>query len=87
MMAEQFGEIPYKNAAENENVFFQDANKLIEEGKYTVEWTFNYTPNVDDWRATLVAAMNKYDNGGKWDDVQKAFVDGWATQYKAANAD
>ncbi len=87
MMAEQFGEIPYKNAAENENVFFQDANKLIEEGKYTVEWAFNYTPNVDDWRATLVAAMNKYDNGGKWDDVQKAFVDGWATQYKAANAD
>ena len=41
--------------------------------------------NVDDWRASLVAAMNKYNAGGKWDDVKTAFVEGWATQYKAAN--
>ena len=29
--------------------------------------------------------MNKYDAGGSWDDVKTAFVEGWATQYKAAN--
>lgn len=85
LMAEQFGEIPYKKAATNNNKFFQDAVALINSGKYSVTWAFNYTPNVNDWRATLVAAMNQYDNGGSWGDVEKAFVDGWATQYKNAN--
>ncbi len=85
MMAEQFGEIPYKDAAEDENVFFKDAQEYMDEGKYTVDWTFNLTPNVDEWRAGLVAAMNQYDAGGSWDDVVTAFVDGWAEQYKAAN--
>lgn len=85
MMAEQFGAIPYKSAADSGNVFLRNANELMEAGKYTVDWTFNYTPNVDDWRASLVAAMNKYNAGGKWDDVKTAFVEGWATQYKAAN--
>jgi raffinose/stachyose/melibiose transport system substrate-binding protein len=85
VMAEQFGSIPYKKAAESTNVFLQNANEYLAEGKYNVDWAFNYTPNVDDWRASLVAAMNKYDNGGSWDDVKTAFVSGWATQYKAAN--
>lgn len=86
-MMEQFGEIPYKQAKENTNVFFQYAAKYINEGKYTVTWAFNYTPNVDDWRAGVVAAMNQYDNGGSWDDVKTAFVAGWAAQYQAANAE
>lgn len=86
MMAEQFGEIPYKGAAESGNIFLKDAKNLIEAGKYNVDWAFNYTPNVDEWRATLVSAMNEYDNGGSFDVVKAAFVDGWATQYQAANA-
>lgn len=85
MMAEQFGAIPYKSAVDSGNVFLRNANELLEAGKYNVDWTFNYTPNVNDWRASLVAAMDKYDAGEAWDDVQTAFVDGWATQYKAAN--
>ena len=84
VMAEQFGAIPYKKAADSGNVFLKNANDLLE-GNYNVDWTFNYTPNVDEWRASLVAAMNKYDAGGSWDDVKTAFVQGWATQYKAAN--
>ena len=85
VMAEQFGAIPYKNAADSGNVFLKNANDLLEAGNYNVDWAFNYTPNVDEWRASLVAAMNKYDAGGSWDDVKTAFVQGWATQYKAAN--
>ena len=85
VMAEQFGAIPYKKAADSGNVFLKNANDLLEAGNYTVDWAFNYTPNVDEWRASLVAAMNKYDAGGSWDDVKTAFVQGWATQYKAAN--
>ena len=78
VMAEQFGAIPYKNAADSGNVFLKNANDLLEAGNYNVDWTFNYTPNVDEWRASLVAAMNKYDAGGSWDDVKTAFVQGWA---------
>ena len=85
VMAEQFGAIPYKKAADSGNVFLKNANDLLEAGNYNVDWSFNYTPNVDEWRASLVAAMNKYDAGGSWDDVKTAFVQGWATQYKAAN--
>ena len=84
VMAEQFGAIPYKKAADSGNVFLKNANDLLEAGNYNVDWAFNYTPNVDEWRASLVAAMNKYDAGGSWDDVKTAFVQGWATQYKAA---
>ncbi len=85
MMADQFGSIPYKGAAESSNVFLNKANEMAADGKTTVTWAFNYTPNVDEWRAGVVAAMNNYDAGGSWDDVVTAFVSGWATQYAAAN--
>ena len=82
MMAEQFGPIPFKNAKESSNVFFNNANEYIADGKYTVTWAFNYTPNVDTWRAAVVAALTQYTvGGGSWDDVVTAFVQGWATQY------
>ncbi|HRX58301.1 MAG TPA: ABC transporter substrate-binding protein [Eubacteriales bacterium] len=84
MMAEQFGPIPFKNAKDTENVFFNDANADLAEGKYVVTWAFNYTPNVDNWRAGVVAALTQYSAGtGSWDDVVTAFVAGWATQYAA----
>ena len=82
VMAEQFGAIPYKKAADSGNVFLKNANDLLEAGNYNVDWAFNYTPNVDEWRASLVAAMNKYDAGGSWDDVKTAFVQGWALSTK-----
>lgn len=77
-MAEQFGEIPYKGAATNENVFFQNAAACLEDGKYSVAWAFNYTPNVDEWRKGVVDALVKYCSGGDWADVETAFVNGWA---------
>ena len=85
MMAEQFGPIPFKNAKEPSNVFFADANALIAEGKYTVTWAFNHTPNVDAWRAGVVSALEAYSanqTDANWDAVETAFVEGWATQYK-----
>jgi len=84
MMAEQFGPIPFKAAKASANVFFNDANDYIADGKYVVSWAFNYTPNVDTWRAGVVAALTQYSAGtGSWDDVVTAFVQGWATQYAA----
>ena len=84
MMAQQFGPIPFKSAKDSENVFFTAANDLIADGKYVVTWAFNYTPNVDEWRAGVVSALLQYSaNGGDWGDVEKAYVNGWAEQYKA----
>ena len=84
MMAQQFGPIPFKSAKASDNVFFNDANSYISKGNYTVTWAFNYTPNVDTWRAGVVAALTQYSAGsGSWDDVKTAMVQGWATQYKA----
>ena len=82
MMAEQFGPIPFKAAKTPENVFFADANEYIANGKYTVTWAFNHTPNVDEWRAGIVSALTDYSAGnGEWAAVETAFVDGWAAQY------
>lgn len=82
MMAEQFGPIPFKAAKGSENVFFTAANEMIANGNYVVTWAFNYTPNVDDWRAAVVSTLQDYTcNGGSWDNVKTAFVNGWATQY------
>jgi raffinose/stachyose/melibiose transport system substrate-binding protein len=86
MMAEQFGPIPFKAAKAPENVFFANANDLIADGKYTVTWAFNHTPNVDEWRAGVVSALTDYSAGnGEWDAVKTAFVDGWAAQYAKQN--
>ncbi len=86
MMAEQFGPIPFKNAKESENVFFNDANALMAEGKYTVTWAFNYTPNVDAWRQGVVDALIAYSAGtGDWAAVESAYVDGWAVQWAQQN--
>ena len=87
MMAEQFGPIPFKNAKESENVFFNDANAYMANGNYTVTWAFNHTPNVDSWRATVVTALNDYSvapSDATWAKVVEAFVDGWAYEYNMA---
>ena len=88
MMAEQFGPIPFKNAKASENVFFNDANAYMADGKYTVTWAFNHTPNVDSWRATVVSALAAYSadqSDANWDAVVTAFVDGWAYEYGVQN--
>ena len=88
MMAKEFGPIPFKNAAESENVFFNDANEYMANGNYTVTWAFNHTPNVDSWRATVVTALAAYSadqTDANWDAVKSAFVDGWAYEYSVQN--
>ena len=51
-------------------------------------WATNFQPNVDAYRATLVAALNQYNadqSDANWEQVRIAFVDGWAAQYQAVN--
>ena len=83
MMAEQFGVCPFNKAVPSENVFCKQADAYVAEGKYPVTWAFTETPNVDNWRAGIVAALTQYTvGGGSWDDVVNAYVNGWATEYK-----
>lgn len=70
---------------ESANAFVRDNNTYMADGKTAVAWSFNATPNVDDWRAGVVAPLTAYTNGtGNWDAVVDAFVNGWATQWQLA---
>lgn len=79
MMAEQFGPIPFKSAKTPENIFFAQAAALLDAGCYNMDWSFNYTPSVDDFRAGLVTALRSYAQTNDWSEVENAFVNGWNT--------
>ncbi len=82
MMAHEFGPIPVKAAKASDNVFFNDSTALLNAGKYVVTWAFNLTPDVDNWRAGIVSALEQYTAGeADWGEVEYAFVDGWAAAY------
>ncbi len=88
-MVEQLGIMPYTKAAESKNGFLKNAADYTANGCYVMDWATNYQPNVDEYRAALVSALNAYNanqTDEAWAAVKTAFVDGWATQYAAANA-
>ena len=83
---EQLGAVPFKNCPASSNKFVNDGNALLSAGKTPISWAFNYTPNVDAWRATVVTALTSYSMGqADWSEVEKAFVDGWAYEYSVVN--
>lgn len=87
-MVEQLGVLPYKNAPQSANGFLADAAKYTDDGCYVMDWATNYQPNVDEYRKALVSALNQYNadqSDANWANVETAFVQGWATQYKAVN--
>ena len=83
-LAESMGfAAPFKKAKPVNNVLSNIIDKSVDDGKYTVAWAFNYTPNVDSYRADLVSALAAYSSGkGSWDKVKEAFVGGWEKHYK-----
>lgn len=88
VMVEQLGAVPFASCPASSNKFIVDGNKLLSDGKYACTWAFNYTPNVDSFRATLVTALTKYSSDpsdANWADVVSAFVDGWAIEYATVN--
>ena len=83
-LAESMGFVsPFRSAKPVNNVLCNIMNDYVAEGRYNVSWAFNFTPNVDSWRSNLVSALAAYSAGtGDWEAVRRAFVDGWAEQYK-----
>ena len=87
MLAAEFGPCPFKNAKTPDNVFCVDANALLAAGNYNVDWVFNWTPAVDDFRAGVVDALTQYVAGtGDWAAVETSIVDGWAAMYAKDHA-
>ncbi len=87
-LVDSFGVMPYKQAADSTNGFLKNAADYTADGCYVMDWATNYQPNVDDYRAALVSALNQYNadqSEANWELVRTAFVEGWAQQYKAAN--
>ena len=83
---QQLGAVPFKNCPASSNKFVADGNAMLAEGKSSISWAFNYTPNVDSWRATVVTALAAYSAGtAEWSEVVTAFVDGWAYEYNVVN--
>ena len=83
---QQLGAVPFKNCPASSNKFVADGNAMLAAGKSPISWAFNYTPNVDSFRATLVTALAQYSAGqAGWETVVEAFVDGWAIEYAIVN--
>ncbi len=77
--------IPFKKAKEAANPLVKVADDYIAAGKTAVTWNFTTIPS-DDWKNGVGAALTQYAAGtGKWDDVVKAFVNGWKSEYAKAN--
>lgn len=86
-MADNMGfVIPFKDAKATENIFVRKNQELMDAGNTTVTWSFSTIPS-EQWKDDLASALTAYAAGtGDWDAVQKAFVDGWAKEYQATNA-
>ncbi len=83
-----FGVMPYKSAVTSTNGFLADANEYAANGCYVMDWATNYQPNVNEYRAVLVSALNQYNadpSDANWETVVTAAIQGWATQYQAVN--
>ena len=88
MLVDTFGVMPYKNAAESTNGFLAAADEYTANGCYVMDWATNYQPDVDNYRAALVSALNQYNadqSAANWETFRTAFVEGWAQHYKLAN--
>ncbi|MBE6990873.1 MAG: ABC transporter substrate-binding protein [Ruminococcaceae bacterium] len=84
LLVEQLGIMPYKSAVESTNGFLNDAARYTDEGCYVFDWATNYQPDVDNYRAGIVAALNAYcadQSDANWETVRTAIVEGWAAAY------
>lgn len=68
-----------------ENALIAAADEYIAGGKKSVAWCFPTMPS-ETWKDGVGSALTEYAAGtGEWDAVVTAFVDGWVTEYEAAN--
>ena len=79
--------IPFNKALEADNKFVQEANAMIAAGKKAIGWNFPTMPS-EEWKNGVGSALTAYaadQTDANWEAVEKAFVEGWATEYQLAN--
>ncbi len=77
--------IPFNSNQESSNYLVNIANEYVAAGKVSVSWNFTTMPS-EQWKNNVGSALTSYAAGtSEWDAVVTAFVDGWATEYAAAN--
>ena len=79
---------PFKtfDKVKSDNPLVEEAVEDSKSGKQQVAGNFTMMPS-EEWKNQLGQAMLAYAQGnGSWDDVQKAFVDNWKTEYDNAHA-
>ena len=90
MLANEMGFVtPFTTFADYlpSNPLVQANEEYIEAGKTPVSWNFTTMPS-ENWKNNVGGALLEYAQGtGDWNGVVSAFVDGWATEYAAANAE
>ncbi len=90
MLANQMGFVtPFTTFSDYlpSNPLVQANEEYTEAGKIPVSWNFTTMPS-ENWKNNLGSALLEYAQGtGDWNGVVTAFVDGWAEEYAAANAE
>ena len=79
---------PFKtfDKVKSDNPLVEEAVEDSKSGKQQVAGNFTMMPS-EEWQNQLGQAMLAYAQGtGSWDDVRKAFVDIWKTEYDNAHA-
>ena len=71
--------IPFKAGLKSDNPLVNEANAYVENGAYSVSWNFPTMPS-EEWKNGVGSALTLYaadQTDAKWQNVVKAFVDGW----------
>lgn len=79
---------PFKKAKEATNPFVKLDAEMTAAGKTPVDWCFATMPS-EQWKNDLGSALTAYaakQNDTTWGDVEKAFVDNWATEAAASKS-
>ena len=88
ILVDTFGIMPYKQAAPSTNGFLAAAQAYMDKGCYSMNAATNFQPDVDNYRAAMVSALNQYNadqSDANWELFRTAFVDGWAQCYNNVN--
>ena len=75
--------IPFKKAVATTNLFVKQDAEYTANGKIPVSWNFPTMPS-ETWKDNVGSALTAYaadPTDANWDAVEKAFVDGWKSEY------
>ena len=90
MISEEMGFItPFQTFEDYlpDNPLVKASEKYRKEGKIPVSWNFTTMPS-EEWKNGVGSALLEDAQGtGDWSQVEKAFVDGWKTEYAAVHGE